>query len=253
MSIFDILKCCMRGEVEDCEVLPLVRVVSLNIMPKSITSHLPILTKPVPQLHVSVSSSTAVALFDHESNVSMRSPHNSYTSNDTFEDVDLSTPTKFATPPKVRKAIASLFDDQHEADSASVVSGSLNKGKEVSDASSPCPKSATALGKQPVHVASPFDDGHEVELESAVEYAPTTSYSGNEYTERAMEYQRGESPLPPSLSLSLSLRNPCTTVLTIATACLLFGNGSPEYNNLQRDHTLAVLEGTRAQSTQPLE
>lgn len=190
----------MRGEEADPEVLPLVRIVSLNIMPQTVTAHLPITTKPIPQLEVSVSSSTAVAMFEHECTLSMRSPHNSFTSNDTFEDVDLSTPTKFAVPPKVRKAMASPFDDQHEIDSTLVVSGSPNKGKEVSNACAPFSKSAIAIGKQPVRVASPFDDGHEVEPETAVEYAPTTSYSGNEYTERALEYQRGESPLPLSLS-----------------------------------------------------
>lgn len=202
MFTFKIFKCCMRGEEADPEVLPLVRIVSLNIMPQTVTAHLPITTKPIPQLEVSVSSSTAVAMFEHECTLSMRSPHNSFTSNDTFEDVDLSTPTKFAVPPKVRKAMTSPFDDQHEADSALITSGSPNKGKEVSDANSPCFKSTIALGKQPVRVASPFDDGHEVESESAVEYAPTTPASGNEYTERALEYQRGESPSSSFLSLS---------------------------------------------------
>jgi hypothetical protein len=193
MFTFKIFKCCMRREEADPEVLPLVRIVSLNIMPMNITSHLPVTAKPIPQLEVSVSSSTAVAMFEHESTISMRSPHDSYTSNDTFEDVDLSTPTKFATPPKVRKAMSSPVDDQHEANSSLIVSGSLNKGKEVSDASTPCSMSSIARGKQPIRVASPFDDGHEVESESAIEYAPTTPASENDYTERALEYQRGES------------------------------------------------------------
>lgn len=42
-------------------------------------------------------------------------------------------------------------------------------------------------------------------------------------------------------------------MLTLISVSLLFGHGSIECNNVQRDDALAVLEGTKAHSTEPLE
>jgi hypothetical protein len=126
MFFFKIFKCCLRGDANDSEVLPLVRIASPQPMPMGATSHLPVSSRPIPQLDVSVSSSTSVAMFEHESIGSMRSSHNSFTSNDTFEDVDLSLPTKFSDPSKTRKVIFSPFDDQHKLKSTLSTPGYTN-------------------------------------------------------------------------------------------------------------------------------
>lgn len=42
-------------------------------------------------------------------------------------------------------------------------------------------------------------------------------------------------------------------MLTSTLVSLLFGHHSLESHNLQRDHTLALLEGTKPQPTTPLE
>lgn len=216
MSIFKFLKRCFRGDEHDSELLPLARMANPKPMPMSITSHLPISAKPIPHIDVSASSSTSAAMFEHEAIVSISSPHNSFTSNDTFEDVDLSTPTKFATPPKARKLGSSPFDDQHEVDSTLVISVSIKNGNHDNKVPNASYRSLNTLlvpAKQSTPVAgsdictSPFDDKHEVESEIKVEYAPTTPSSVSDYAERAMEYQRGK--LSSSSLLCEIYRRPC--------------------------------------------
>jgi hypothetical protein len=133
----------------------------------------------------------------------MKSTTNSFTTHDTFEDVDLASPTMFANPPKGRKTKASPFDDEHEVESALTITGHLNNGEELSHTSSVCSTAPLVPTKQsrpatPPGTPTSLDDGHTDVSETAVEYAPTTAPSGNEYTERAMEYQRGESCSHPS-------------------------------------------------------
>lgn len=199
MFIFNFLKGCFGGEDNDIEYLPLARTAMPKPMPMNVTSYLPISARPIPEVDVSASSSTAIAMFEHEAIASMGSPHNSFTSNDTFEDVDLSTPVKFATPPKVLKIVTCPFNDQHEINNILVVSGPLHNGVKVSHMSSTCSSTPPTDYKQPARVAPPFDDEHEVESEPEVEYAPTTPSPGSDYAERALEYQRGK-----FLSISVS-------------------------------------------------
>jgi hypothetical protein len=193
-----LLQCCKgskrskRSAAVEFNDLPPVRLISFETMPLRITSFLPTSPRPVPQLNVSASSSTSVAMFDHMSNTSMKTLTNSFTTHDTFEDVDLATPTVFADPPKQRKTInASLFDDQHEVDNNLAVSSSLNNDDK---GSYPSRTSDTpfVLAKQSAWVAFPFGDEHGLESEPEVEYAPATPSSVHDYTERAMEYQRGK-------------------------------------------------------------
>lgn len=42
-------------------------------------------------------------------------------------------------------------------------------------------------------------------------------------------------------------------MLISVSVSLLFGHDSVEYDNLQRDYALAILEGTKPQSNEPLE
>jgi hypothetical protein len=196
-----ILKCCKGSKgskgsaAVELDELPPVRLVSVEPMPLRITSVLPTSPRPIPQLDVSASSSTSVAMSDHMSTTSMKTLTNSFTTHDTFEDVDLATPTVFADPPKQRKTTnASPFDDQHEADNALVIAASLfNEDKN----SYPSCASDTPFvsSKQSGRVTSPFGDEHGLESEAEMEYAPTTPSSIHDYTERAMEYQRGKSYL----------------------------------------------------------
>jgi hypothetical protein len=200
-----LLKCCKGSKgtkrsaaVELDNLLP-SRLVSLEMMPMRVTSYLPTSPRPIPQLDVSASSSTSIAMFEHLSTTSMNTLANSFTIHDTFEDVDLATPTVFAEPPKQRKTInASPFDDQHEVDNALVVVASLSKntddgkGSHASSSGSAVP---LVFSKQSSRVTSPFGDEHGLDLELEVEYAPTTPSSVYDYTERAMEYQRGKSYL----------------------------------------------------------
>ena len=213
MAIFKFIKHCFCDEDNDSETFPLVRIAMSKRMPMDITSYLPISPRPIPQLDVTVSSSTSIAMFEHESIASMGSRHNSFTSNGTFDDVDLSTPTKFAQPPKARKVITSPFSDQHEIQTTLFTPDSthnINKnGDEVFNASICSSNALLVSGKQLTPPASsdvdtsPFDDEHGVESELEVEYAPTTPSSEDYDTERAMEYQRGKSPSPPSLFESM--------------------------------------------------
>lgn len=207
MTIFNFIKSCFCEEDNDPETLPLVRIAMPKCKPMNITSYLPISARPIPQLDVTISSSTSIAMFEHESIASMGSRHNSFTSNGTFDDVDLSTPTKFAQPPKARKVITSPFSDQHEIENTLFAPDSTHNinynGKEVSNASI-CSSNALFIpGKQLIPTASsdvgasPFDDEHGAEPE--VEFAPTSPSSEDYDTERAMEYQRGKSPSPTSL------------------------------------------------------
>jgi hypothetical protein len=202
--IKSITKCFKRDNGAISDDLPAPRAVSLELMPLRVNCHLPTTPKPIPELDVSVSTSTSLAMFEHMSVTSMKSPANSFTTNDTFEDVDLSTPTNFAEPPKGRNTKASPFGDEHEVDSALIMKGHLNNDDEVSHTSSVCSTAPLVFTKQSRPVTPPgtptsLDDGHEVVSEPAVEYAPTTAASGNDYTERAMEYQRGKScSYPPS-------------------------------------------------------
>ena len=253
MFFSKLFKCCFHGAAVESDVLPLVRVVSLDPMPKSVTSHLPTSPRPIPQMEVSVSSSTSLAMFEHESIISIGSPHNSFTSNDTFEDVDLSTPIKFSNPPKARKMVVSPFDDHHEVNNAENISGTLNNENKVSQASSNGSNTPLISPKQSISATSldictsPFEDNKRVESEAEPEYAPTTPCSGSDYTERAMEYQRGKS-YPCAL-----FGSPWIVMLTLASVSLLFGSDSFEFNNVHRNNTLAVLEGTVPHSTEPLE
>jgi len=211
MTIFKFIKHCFCEEDNDPETLPLVRIAMPKRMPMNITSYLPISARPIPQLDVTVSSSTSIAMFEHESIASMGSRHNSFTSNGTFDDVDLSTLTKFAQPPKARKFISSPFSDEHEIPNTHSAPDSThnisNSGDKVSNASHHASDALLALGKQLTPPASsdvgatPFDDDHEAESE--VEFAPTTPSFEDYDTERAMEYQRGKSPSPTSLFESM--------------------------------------------------
>jgi len=211
MTIFNFIKHCFCDEDNDSETFPLVRIAMPKRMPMNVISYLPISPKPIPQLDVSVSSSTSIAMFEHESIASMGSRHNSFTSNGTFDDVDLSTPTKFDQPPKARKVITSPFSDQHEIQTTLFAPDSThnisNSGYEVSNASHRASDALLVPAKQLKLTASsdvgasPFDDEHEAESE--VEYASTTPSSEDYDTERATEYQRGKSPSPPSLFESM--------------------------------------------------
>lgn len=215
MAIFKILKRCFCEEDnDDCVTLPLVHIAMPKPMPMNVISYLPISARPIPQLDVSVSSSTAIAMFEHESIASMDSRHNSFTSSGTFDDVDLSTPTKFTQPPKARKVISCPFSDEHEISNTLSAPDSThntsNYGDEVFNASICGSNALLVPGKQLVPASSsdvctsPFDDEHEAQSE--VEFAPTTPSSEDYDTERAMEYQRGKPPSPSSLQIDIQ---PC--------------------------------------------
>jgi hypothetical protein len=192
-------------------------------------------------------------MFDFQAMASVPSQINSFTAQGNFEDVDFSSPTIFSSPPsQARKLLSSPFEDRYEVGYTLTIDGtSSSDDDESSYTSSSYTTDPSVLFEEPSRVSSfgtcpsPFDDEHEVEQE--VEYAPTAPLPSNEYTQRAMEYQRGE------LLISSML---CEThehhLLTTAQVCLLFGPGSVEYNNLQRDHALAVLEGIKPQRNDPL-
>jgi hypothetical protein len=199
MPFFSFILKCYKSHAAAAELdeLPPARPLSIEMMLLSTTSYLPITPKPIPQLEVSISSSTSYAMFEHISTARMKLSTNSFISNDAFEDVDLATPTNFAEPHKqLKSTTASPFDEQHEVDNALVVSSSLSHI--MDDDNDLHAASCKQLGR----VASPFGDEHGLESEPSVEYAPTTHSSVHDYTERAMEYQRGMScrcPTSPRL------------------------------------------------------
>ncbi|KAK6001269.1 hypothetical protein QM012_002600 [Aureobasidium pullulans] len=230
--LFNFFKCCKGSNDGDLDHLPPARPIELkNTSTKLVTTRLPTSTRAIPELDISPSSSTALAMFGSEAKISVSSCVNTFTSQGEFEDVDLSSHTIFSSPPAVAsKVLASPFDDHYEVDyTLANAVPTTNGDEEGSYASSPCSSAPSAIFEQHSRISSfgtcpsPFDD--EYEVEQNVEYAPTTPSSSNDYTERAMEYQR---------------------------VCLLFGPGSVEYNNLQRDHALAVLEGVKPQRNDPL-
>jgi hypothetical protein len=194
-----ILQCCKPSKSSkgsaavELDELPPVRFISLENMPMRITSFLPTSPRPIPQLDVSASSSTSVAMFDHLSTTSMNTLANSFTIHDSFEDVDLATPTVFADPPKQRKTINTCpFDDQLEVNNNLAISSSLSNDDKGSYPS--CTSDTPFVSsKQSDRVTSPFDDEHGLESESEIEYAPNTPSSIHDDTERALEYQRGKS------------------------------------------------------------
>lgn len=204
MFFIKLFKYCFGGVDNEPEVLPLMRIANPKPMPVNVTCHLPISAKPpIPQLDVSASSSTSTAMFEYESIASMGSPHSSFMSNDTFDDVDLSTIIKFCAPPKARKLSLSPCDDQYETESDLVTPGSLknlNRDDQVPNVTTIDSIPLLAHTKQSTPTTSfnictsPFDDKHHVEsdAEIEIEYAPTTPSSGSDYAERAMYYQRGK-------------------------------------------------------------
>ncbi|KAG9697818.1 hypothetical protein KCU95_g3336, partial [Aureobasidium melanogenum] len=232
MFSFNLFKCCKGDTAGDLDCLPPARAIELQKpSPKKVNSFLPTSVRSIPELHVSPSSSTSVAMFDFEAMTSVPPRTNTFTVQGNFEDVDLSSPTIFSSPPsQARKLPSSPFEDQYEVGySLAIDDASSPDDNESSYPSSPCSTVPSVLFEQADRTSSfstcpsPFGDEHEVEQD--IEYAPTTPSSINEYTRRAMEYQR---------------------------VCLLFGPGSVEYNNLQRDHALAVLEGIKPQRNDPL-
>ncbi|KAG9945974.1 hypothetical protein KCU85_g6875, partial [Aureobasidium melanogenum] len=223
----NLFKCCKGDTAGDLDCLPPARAIELQKpSPKKVNSFLPTSVRSIPELDVSPSSSTSVAMFDFEAMTSVPPRTNTFTVQGNFVDVDLSSPTIFSSPPsQARKLPASPFEDQYEVGySLAIDDASSSDDNESSYPSSPCSTAPSVLFEQADRTSSfstcpsPFGDEHEVEQD--IEYAPTTVSPNNEYAQRAMEYQR---------------------------VCLLFGPGSYEYNNLQRDHALAVLEGVKPQ------
>lgn len=202
MLFFDLLKCCKGDGGVNHDHLPPARAIELKKPnTKRITSCLPISSRPIPELDISPSSSTSLAMFDHESMISVPCGINSFTDQGKFEDVDLSSPVVFSTPlTQARKALSSPFNDHCEVGyTLAITSINCSTDDEAGDsfASSPCSTAPSILFEQGSRVSSydtcpsPFSDEYEVDCD--VEYAPTTPFSNNEYAQRAMEYQRGES------------------------------------------------------------
>jgi hypothetical protein len=202
--------------VEEVEMVPVRRARMVYI--KTVRTHLPIKPQLVPTLDVSVSSSTSTAMFDSAriSAVAESSPlTNPFTSpfGDEFEDVDLSDPITFSAPPKealkaspaskqsvqvdfALEPRVSPFDDQFESDDAA----------DSDDDKTLCDHNVEADADYEL-CSSPFSDQCSVESQPEVVYAPTSSYPADEYTQRAMEYQRGKSTLLcpfPSLTRACS-------------------------------------------------
>ncbi|KAG9604858.1 hypothetical protein KCU77_g1169, partial [Aureobasidium melanogenum] len=232
MRCFNLLKCCKSDTAGDLDCLPPARAIELKkLSAKRVNSFLPTSTRPISELDVSPSSSTSLAMFDYEAMISIPPRTNSFTTQGNFEDVDLSSPTIFSSPPsQARKVLSSPFGDRYKVAYTLAIDGtSSSDDYESSYTSTRCSTEPSVLFEEPSRVSSfdtcpsPFDDEHEVEQD--IEYAPTAPSPNNEYTQRAMEYRR---------------------------VCLLFGPGSVEYNNLQRDHALAVLEGIKPQRNDPL-
>lgn len=200
MLCFNFLKCCKGDTGVDLDHLPSARAIELKKpSTKRVTLCSPMSTRPIPELEVSPSSSTSLAMFDFEAMISVPCGTNSFTDQDNFEDVDLSSSVTFSTPPiQARKFLSSPFEDHYEVgyNQAITCTNYSNDGGD-SFASSPCSTAPSALFEQPSRInsydtcPSPFSDEHEVEND--VEYAPTSPASNSEYTQRAMEYQRGES------------------------------------------------------------
>ncbi|KAI5244661.1 hypothetical protein E4T43_03596 [Aureobasidium subglaciale] len=234
MHFFNLFKCCKSiapgNHIDD---LPPPRVVLLNqtIFEKS-NSVVPICAIAVPRFDVSISSSTSLAMFEDARTARIRSRLSSSSDSSTlsnFCSVSIST----------RRTSYSSINDGISDDNAHALATkgfSLHDDDEDNDhtASRPSSTSTSPTQVEPVDPAtvcvSPFGDEHKDESEplseTFVEYAPTTPSSNNEYTERAMEYQR---------------------------VSLLFGPGSIEHNNVQRDHALAVLEGLKPQRNDPVD
>ncbi|KAH0344120.1 hypothetical protein KCU83_g8494, partial [Aureobasidium melanogenum] len=232
MRYFNLLRCRKSDTAGDFDCLPPARAIELKKpSPKRRNSFLPTSTRPIPELDVSPTSSTFMAMFDYAAMISVPPHTNSFTPQGKFEDIDLSSPTIFSPPPsQARKILSSPFEDHYGIGYSLAIDGaSSSDDDESSYIFSRCSTEPSVLFEEPSRVSSfgtcssPFDDEHEVEQD--IEYAPTTPSPNNEYTQRAMEYQR---------------------------VCLLFGPGSVEYNNLQRDHALAVLDGIKPQRNDPL-
>ncbi|CAD0094224.1 unnamed protein product, partial [Aureobasidium vineae] len=226
MPFAKLFKCCKIAGAAHSDETPAIRLITINKpVTKNAVSILPTPTKPIPQLDVSPSSSTSVAMLDHASISSINSPVNSFTINDDYENVDLASSIVFSTPPrKVRKALVSPFDDQHEVGYALAVTGSsFDNEDDFFYASSPCSTTPSVLFEQSSRinsfntVASSVDS--EVGDQYHVIYAPTTAAHEDEADQRAMEHQRG----------------------------------NLQYQNLQRNDTLAMLEGTIPQPNDTLD
>ncbi|KAI5208160.1 hypothetical protein E4T39_01469 [Aureobasidium subglaciale] len=231
MGLCNLFKCRKRAVAGNhFDDLPPPRVV---LLPKSFfeksSSVLPICAIPVPNFDVSISSSTSLAMFEDIRTTRVRSRLSSLS--------DLSTPFNFCPVPiNVCKAVgANVGKINNEVTYSVATRGSSFDNDIKSDDDSafdPCSTSTSASLIEridsAISSASSFGDHHGVEslFEPILDYAPTTPTSPNEYTERAMEYQR---------------------------VILLFGPGSIEYNNVQREHALAVLEGLKPQRNDPLE
>lgn len=200
MRYINLLKCCKSGTAVDLDYLRPARAIELKKPSrKRINSLLPTSIRPIPELDVSPSSSTSQAMFDFEAVISVPPHFNSFIAQANFEDVNLSSPTVFSSrPSQSRKLLSSPFEDQYEVSYTLAIDGtSSSEGDESSCTSSRCSTTPSVLFEQPDRTSSfstcssPFGDEHEVERE--IDYAPTTASSNNEYTQRAMEYQRGES------------------------------------------------------------
>ncbi|KAH0374113.1 hypothetical protein KCU65_g391, partial [Aureobasidium melanogenum] len=208
MFFFKLLKCCKGDTAADLDCLPPARAIELQKpSTKKVNSFLPTSTRPIPELDVSPSSSTSVAMFNFEAVISVPPRNNSFTEQGNFEDVDLSSPTIFSSPPsRARKTLSSPFEDHYEVGYSLAVDDTFSSDdNESSSASSSYSTEPSVLFEQADRTSSfstcpsPFGDEHEVEQD--IEYAPTTVSPNNEYAQRAMEYQR---------------------------VCLLFGPGSVE-------------------------
>ncbi|KAI5271110.1 hypothetical protein E4T47_05617 [Aureobasidium subglaciale] len=249
MRFFSLFKCCKPAATGNhFDDLPPPRVVLVNrIVFEKSNSVVPICATPVPKFNVSISSSTSLAMFEDARTARIRSRLSSSSDSSTlsnFCSVSISTRRTFnssindgISDDNAHALATKGFSFNNEVDHTLATKGfSLHDDDEDNDHTASRPSSTSTSPTQVERVdpatvcVSPFGDEHKGESEplseTFVEYAPTTPSSNNEYTERAMEYQR---------------------------VSLLFGSGSIEYNNVQRDHALAVLEGLKSQRNDPLE
>ncbi|KAG9662305.1 hypothetical protein KCU64_g2035, partial [Aureobasidium melanogenum] len=80
MRCFNLLKCCKADTAGDLDCLPPARAIELKkTSPKRVNSFLPTSTRPIPELDVSPSSSTSMAMFDFEAMISIPPRINTHT------------------------------------------------------------------------------------------------------------------------------------------------------------------------------
>ncbi|KEQ92551.1 hypothetical protein AUEXF2481DRAFT_42986 [Aureobasidium subglaciale EXF-2481] len=223
MRFFDLFKCCKPAATENhFDDLPPSRVVLVNqtILEKS-NSVVPIYAIPVPKFDVSISSSTSLTMFEDARTTRVRSRLSSSSDSSTlsnFCSVSMGTrrtsnsSINDGTKNKVAHVLAIKgFSLNDGVDHTLATEGfSLHADDEENDhtASSLSSTSTSPTQVERVNPAtacvSPFGDEHKEEFEplseTFVEYAPTTPSWNNEYTERAMEYQRCLCSLDPTAS-----------------------------------------------------